>query len=194
MSWQLSRSHYNYFRDYDPGIGRYVESDPIGLLLGGINTCVYTYNNPLKYLDPKGTDVRVYNGSQVSGLHQGISVDTPNGPYQVSFGMNQGGSLGTSQSASSADPAPNGTGNGVVYEDPFPPASVSDVYHTTPAQDQEIFQRLHQLVNHRAPYNVLTNSCRTFSQTQFQNIVDKYEGPWWVRMLNNIFSQGSAAY
>jgi RHS repeat-associated protein len=24
--------HYNYFRDYDPGTGRYVESDPIGVL------------------------------------------------------------------------------------------------------------------------------------------------------------------
>jgi RHS repeat-associated protein len=23
--------HYNYFRDYDPQVGRYVESDPIGL-------------------------------------------------------------------------------------------------------------------------------------------------------------------
>jgi RHS repeat-associated protein len=23
--------HYNYFRDYDPSIGLYVESDPIGL-------------------------------------------------------------------------------------------------------------------------------------------------------------------
>ena len=25
-------SHYNYFRDYDPRVGRYIESDPIGLL------------------------------------------------------------------------------------------------------------------------------------------------------------------
>ena len=34
--------HYNYFRDYDPSVGRYVESDPIGLE-GGSNT--YRYAN-----------------------------------------------------------------------------------------------------------------------------------------------------
>ncbi|QDR37123.1 RHS repeat-associated core domain-containing protein, partial [Pseudomonas aeruginosa] len=32
--------HYNYFRDYDPETGRYVESDPIGLR-GGVNTVGY---------------------------------------------------------------------------------------------------------------------------------------------------------
>ena len=32
--------HYNYFRDYDPELGRYIESDPIGLL-GGLNTFGY---------------------------------------------------------------------------------------------------------------------------------------------------------
>jgi RHS repeat-associated protein len=44
---------YNYFRDYDPQTGRYVESDPIGLR-GGINPYLLTHANPLSLIDPKG--------------------------------------------------------------------------------------------------------------------------------------------
>jgi len=46
-------THYNYFRDYEPATGRYVESDPTGLF-GGINTFGYVNQSPLDSFDPDG--------------------------------------------------------------------------------------------------------------------------------------------
>jgi len=47
-------THYNYFRDnYIPSLGRFGQSDPIGLL-GGINTYLYAEGNPLMFVDPWG--------------------------------------------------------------------------------------------------------------------------------------------
>ena len=49
----MTAEHYNYFRDYDPAIGRYIESDPIGLK-GGVNTYAYVRGDPLKLFDREG--------------------------------------------------------------------------------------------------------------------------------------------
>ena len=47
------RSHYNYARDYDPGTGRYIQSDPIGLR-AGVNTYAYVNNGPVSKFDFSG--------------------------------------------------------------------------------------------------------------------------------------------
>ncbi|WP_158657855.1 RHS repeat-associated core domain-containing protein [Agarilytica rhodophyticola] len=50
---QETGTHYNYFRTYDPRLGRYLQSDPLGQV-DGPNTYLYARNNPLGYADPYG--------------------------------------------------------------------------------------------------------------------------------------------
>ncbi len=61
---------YNYFRDYDPQTGRYVQSDPIGLA-GGINPYVYVNLNPLSFRDPLGLEISGIPASPEGALRKG---------------------------------------------------------------------------------------------------------------------------
>jgi RHS repeat-associated protein len=55
-------------RDYDPGIGRWVNRDPI-LLAGGLSLYVYVENDPLNFEDPTGRFV----GAIVGGVVRAVS-------------------------------------------------------------------------------------------------------------------------
>lgn len=71
--------HYNYFRDYEAGTGRYVESDPIGLG-GGISTYGYVGGGPLSGTDPSGRYCVSAKGSTVCRHPNGPAFRVPTPP------------------------------------------------------------------------------------------------------------------
>jgi RHS repeat-associated protein len=54
--------HYNYFRDYDANLGRYLASDPLGID-AGLGTYTYAWNRPAVLLDPLGLDAVFPSGT-----------------------------------------------------------------------------------------------------------------------------------
>jgi RHS repeat-associated protein len=111
-----TNNHYNYYRDYSPDIGRYVESDPIGLR-GGVNTYLYVGGNPLRNKDPLGllsqctSGLDALFGGQLGRLHHEYSYwpDGNGGTVCRGYGRAPGGSV--------ADILRGGSSAGIVLKD-----------------------------------------------------------------------------
>ena len=71
--------HYNMMRDYDPSAGRYVQSDPIGLV-GGISLHSYVGGKPTEGSDPYGL-IEVFGFFSVSAESKRGKLIHPSGEY-----------------------------------------------------------------------------------------------------------------
>jgi RHS repeat-associated protein len=80
--------HYNYFRDYDPELGRYIQSDRLGLF-DGPNTYGYAHQNPIMYTDPTGEFV-----PQLLGFAIGAGLEYLTNPCASASDIILAGGLG----------------------------------------------------------------------------------------------------
>jgi len=107
--------YHNGFRDYAPGIGRYVQSDPVGLA-AGTNRYAYAGGNPAGEIDPSG----LLFESITSAINQASSLCQGFGDCSLSSQVKIAYSLATSQ------------------QTPYVPALPSDIGPPAPPTTQNL--------------------------------------------------------
>lgn len=95
--------HYNYFRDYEPQTGRYVQSDPIGIA-AGVNMFDYVGSSPIVYSDPLG--LKVWSCKSPMGCNPGEQISRNSFWYHECLSVtNQDGSISCNSTTAAGDGA-----------------------------------------------------------------------------------------
>jgi RHS repeat-associated protein len=162
--------HYNYFRDYDPSLGRYVESDPIGLR-AGLNTYAYGLGDPIANFDPNGLEVRLVCRPLAGALgatgqqHCFVSVSCPaEGWSRVLslYATNTSGTRGRKSLATPDSPNPrddpNAPGNTGVPITPRTPGCDACAY------EKDVLNRFLAFPGGDVPYFMLGPNSNSFAQ------------------------------
>jgi hypothetical protein len=153
--------HQNYYRDFDPAVGRYLESDPIGLR-GGINTYGYALASPIRRKDPLGLDVYVYDYyADVFGEgHVGIRVNNNGGG---SCGCSSYGFYPLGQNAwrRVIEPADIDVRGAVLADVDAGPYN-SLLIKTTPQQDAAVWKFILDRMRNPGTYNLYQRQCTDF--------------------------------
>ncbi len=154
---QETNLSYNYFRDYEPSTGRYVESDPIGLR-GGINTYGYVGGNPLQLVDPRGLDFWIEGSVEGEGgypLHRSVCVGKrgTSNRFCISFGVAEDNCLMNCK--------------GAVYIDASAEGPLIDIRESSDQVDDQIRTHMASRVGAPGKYFLLGNNCRDFSRGYF---------------------------
>jgi RHS repeat-associated protein len=81
--------HQNGFRDYDPAVGKYVESDPLGVTISS-GTYSYVDSDPLAYADPFGLakctysiSIHIMTCASNDGSRKTVVGPVPPGNYKM---------------------------------------------------------------------------------------------------------------
>ncbi len=189
--------YYNYFRTYDPTIGRYIESDPVGLN-GGLNIFGYVNGSPMGYSDPLGLckveascnllSAGPILGSNVS--HCFIVVTEPGGGSSYFRGgpSSSGGTLLDASSHSNSGigvSGDSGFGNIVNNSGAFVPGTIDWPTDSTPSTgattyidndkpcgciENELNRALQNIQNANIPYNPLSTNSNSVAFRALQGI------------------------